>query len=68
MTTNYCQTREELTAGSILPQLSNAGGELRVLRVNTDGSVFGRSDFGANRTVSAEKVDRMLDLAKAFNR
>lgn len=68
MTTNYCQTRDELSVGSILPQLSNAGGQIEVLKVNADGSVFGRSDLGANRTVSADKVDRMLDLAKAFTR
>ena len=55
----YARNREELVPGVSILHLST-GGSWHVERVNEDGSIFGRSDMRARRTVSAEHVDRAL--------
>lgn len=59
----FATTREELVPGAELKHIST-GGQWKVLRVNEDGSIFGRSDMGARRTVKAEHVDKGLERGK----
>ena len=63
MSNRYATSREELVEGSAIPHVTT-GGMWRVLRVNDDGSIFARSDMGAQRTVKTEHVDAGLDYAR----